>query len=148
MLGKNKGKKQFFFLNSFCFFLFLLFFFQGGCFSSFFFPSFSQFFLFIIIIILKKIHPCLFSQGRCILLFLLFLFFLYLFSFLSFFFPYGLLFFPFFLSPRSKWSSSLITSSFLLFSFHCIFSRLFFKLLFSFFSLFQVGCGHLGSGDG
>jgi hypothetical protein len=29
-----------------------------------------------------------------------------------------------------------------------IFFLFFFLLLFSFFSLFQVGCGHLGYGDG
>ncbi len=39
-LGQKKGKKQFFFLNSFCFFLFLLFFLQGECFSSLFFSFF------------------------------------------------------------------------------------------------------------
>ncbi len=130
---------QFFLVLFLVLFFISVFFPQGAPVLSFclFFCPFCQFFLFFIIIFCYFFHPCLFSHGRCILLFLLFLFFLYLFSFLPFF-PHGLCF-SFSLSPRS-------TSSFLLFSFHYFLSLLFF-LLFSFFSLFQVGCGHLGYGD-
>ncbi len=143
------------FLNSFWFFFLFcfssLFFFTptSPCFilMSCSFPLFLNSFCLLLFFSCYFFHPCLFSQGRCILLFLLFLIFVYLFSFLPFY-SHGLLFFPFFFLLQAYGHPPQSHPPFFFFLFTIFFLLNFFiLLLFSFYSLLQVGCGHLGYGD-